>query len=48
MPFLNNFGKTVNLHFNVLKGVISLCSIYFDKDAKKEDPPNLSENCQTF
>ena len=40
--FLNNFGKTVNLNFNGLNGVNSLCSIYFTKDAKK-NPSNTSE-----
>ena len=34
--FLNNFGKTVNLNFNGLTGVNSLCSIYFKKDAKEK------------
>ena len=34
--FFNNFGKTVNLNFNWLPGVNSLCSIYFIKDAKKK------------
>ena len=33
--FFNNFGKTVNLSFDGLTGVNSLCSIYFDKVAKK-------------
>ena len=34
--FLNNFGKTVNLSFNGLTGVNSLCSICFTEDAKKK------------
>ena len=36
MPFLNIFDKTVNLCFNGLTGINSLCSIYFTKDAKKK------------
>ena len=33
--FFNNVGKTVNLNFDGLPGVNSLCSIHFNKDAKK-------------
>ena len=32
--FSNNVGKTVNLDFNGLTGVNSLCPIYFTTDAK--------------
>ena len=34
--FFTNFGNTVNLSFNGLIGVNSLCSIYFTKDTKKK------------
>ena len=40
----------MNLSFNGLTGVNSLCSIYFTKDAKKKVPPiffNFFENCPT-
>ena len=40
--YLPYFGKTVNLNYNGLTGVNSLCLIYFNKD-----PLNISENCQT-
>ena len=34
--FFKHFGKTVNLSFNGLTDVNSLCSIYFTKDAQKK------------
>ena len=37
----------MNLNVNGLTGINSLCSIYFDKDAKEKDPSNLSKNYQT-
>ena len=40
------FGKTVKLNFNGLTDINSLCSIYINKDAKK-DRPNSCENYQT-